>query len=185
MTGKVLCAVAAAGLLAACEARFGNDAGEVAVLRQPLRGRLGADAGDAGQVVRGLSHHGREVAVALRPDAVLLLGPAGFEPEAVAGGEAPAEIARRVGEVRPLAPVERERHRSLPLDEAVLGAIGITDPEDVENITKSKFTGVGGLLVSFKTEDGIKDALKVDPPASSLLWDFVERFTSEQIGTMY
>jgi hypothetical protein len=30
MTGKLLCAVAAAGLLAACEARFGNDAGEVA-----------------------------------------------------------------------------------------------------------------------------------------------------------
>ena len=69
--------------------------------------------------------------------------------------------------------------RSLPLDEAVLGAIGITDPEDVENITKSKYTGVGGLLVSFKTEDGIKNALKLDPPGSSLLWDFVERFTQQ------
>ncbi len=51
----------------------GDDAGEVAVLAEPLGRRLGADAGDAGQVVARLADEGGEVAVALGKDAVLRL----------------------------------------------------------------------------------------------------------------
>ena len=51
----------------------GDDAGEVAVLGDPLRGRLRADAGDPGQVVAGLADERGQVAVAVGRDEVLLL----------------------------------------------------------------------------------------------------------------
>ena len=67
--------------------------------------------------------------------------------------------------------------RSLPLDEAVLGAIGLTDPEDVEKITKTKYKEIADLLDSFSSEVAIEKAFSLEPPASSRLWKFVERFT--------
>ena len=54
-------------------AGVGDHPGQVAVLEDPLRGRLRADARDAGEVVRRLTDQRREVRVALRGDAVLLL----------------------------------------------------------------------------------------------------------------
>jgi len=66
--------------------------------------------------------------------------------------------------------------RSLPLDAAVLGAVGVTDLEDVEAITKSKYKNVGSLFDSSDNEESIKKELGIDRPASATLWKFAERF---------
>ena len=67
--------------------------------------------------------------------------------------------------------------RSLPLDDAVLKAIGLSDSEDVEKIVKSKYKEIADLLDRFKSEVAIEQAFSIEPPASSSLWKFVERFT--------
>ena len=59
--------------LAADRARVRDDAVEAAVGRQPLGGRLVADAGDAGEVVAALPDERGDVGVALRRHAVPLL----------------------------------------------------------------------------------------------------------------
>jgi hypothetical protein len=57
-----------------------DDAVQAAVLIDPLRGGLVADAGDAGQVVAAVADQGRLVAVALGGDAVLGLDGLGGHP---------------------------------------------------------------------------------------------------------
>ena len=72
--------------------------------------------------------------------------------------------------------------RSLTLDKAVLGAIGLKDPEDVEKIIKSKYKGIADLLDRFRSEVAIEQAFSIEPPASSRLWKFTERFLPNQTG---
>jgi len=51
----------------------GDHSGEIAILLDPLGSGLGTDAGNTGQVVRGLTHQGRKIAVSLGWNAVLRL----------------------------------------------------------------------------------------------------------------
>ena len=67
--------------------------------------------------------------------------------------------------------------RSLRLDEAVLGAIGVTNPNTMEKKINSEYKTVGSLFDISDNEDSIKKGLDIDRPASATLWKFVERFT--------
>ena len=71
--------------------------------------------------------------------------------------------------------------RSLPLDKNVMGVIEVTDPEDVEKVTKSTFRAVGSLFDNVRSESDVLAKLKVGSPASGNLWKFVERFTSQTV----
>ena len=69
--------------------------------------------------------------------------------------------------------------QSLPLDEDVLGAIGVTKPEDAERITLSKYEVIADILDSLRSEAAIQQAFSLEPPASSRLWRFILRFTQQ------
>ena len=79
--------------LAADLVDVGDDPRQVAVGGDPLRRRLGADAGDPGEVVGRLAHQRREVAVALRRHEVALLDGGGVHPPHV--GDAPHGVDHR------------------------------------------------------------------------------------------
>ena len=124
----------------------GHEVVEAIELRQPLRGGLGADAGDAGQVVAGLPHQGRELGVARGGDEILRLDrlrrharEVGDAPQGVEHGDAVVDELQRVAVAG-----DDEHLEALRLglggegaDEVVglvAGQLDVGDPQRVEDL---------------------------------------------------
>ena len=72
--------------------------------------------------------------------------------------------------------------RSLPLDAAVLAAIGLEDQGDIKKIRDKGFTKVQSLFDNLHSESNVEDKLGLGPPASGAVWKFTERFTRQVTG---